>query len=449
MVEALELLGPNRPRGGSSVATACAQVEAQLGGHREARRRMLAALEHAPPGGRAAIDFELATNAMMHNEKLEELREWAEHAARAATGDPLLAAGADALRALAASLTVGADADAAARWLDCAVARLAGLDDSALAAYVHVPLQIGRAQLRLQRFTGALETFDRALSVALGSHQGQMLVHLRAVRAITRWLLLDLDGALVEVDAAEEGARLNGAPHQLLIALWLRAMVQHHRGEADAAERAAQEFSALARTYPRSALIHNAACNVATIHVDRDPERAIRDMLAAAGSDLRHTDYYWGSSLLLALVRAAIAAGRLEDAERWMAGAATRDSGLGLPASEVRASCARAEILLARGAAREAAEVAERGGRGRSHPRPDGRHRRAPARGPRARGGGRDRAGEGHPAAGGLRRRARRGAAAAQRRPARATAPRHACVRRGPARRPRRAAPSASAASPS
>jgi DNA-binding NarL/FixJ family response regulator len=358
LVEALELLGPEPTAQRLELVIACAQVEAQLGSHRDARRRLLAALEHAPPAGRAAIAFELATTAMMHNE-VEEVREWAQRAAQAAAADPLLTAGADALRALAASLTPGGDAGEAADWLDRAVAALAELDDSALAAHVHVPLHIGRAQLRLQRFRGALETFDRALSVALGSHQGQMLVHLRAVRAITRWLLLDLDGALVEVEAAEEGARLNGAPHQLLIALWLRTMAHHHRGEADAAERAAQEFSALARTYPRSALIHNAACNVATIHVDRDPERAIRDMLAAAGPDLRHTDYYWGCSLLLALVRAAIAAGRLDDAERWMARAAMRDCGLGLPASDVRASCARAEILLARGAAREAAELAE------------------------------------------------------------------------------------------
>ena len=358
LVEALELLGPEPTEQRLGLVVACAQVEAQLGGHADARRRLLAAFEHASGSGRAVIAFELATNAMMHNET-DELREWADQAAHAVDGDPLFAAGADALRALAATLSAGPSADAAAGLLDSAVAGLSELDDAALAAHVHVPLHVGRAQLRLQRFAGARETFDRALSVALGSHQGQVLVHLRAVRAITRWLLLDLDGALVEVEAAEEGARLNGAPHQLLIALWLRTMAHHHRGEAEAAERAAQEFTALARTYPRSALVHNAACNVATIHVDRDPERAIREMLAAAGGQLERTDYYWGCSLMLALVRAAIAAGRVEDAERWAGAAATRDCGLGLPASEARAACARAEVLLARGDARAAAAVAE------------------------------------------------------------------------------------------
>jgi DNA-binding CsgD family transcriptional regulator len=356
LVEALALLGPEPAPQRLELVIACAQVEAQLGGYAVARRRLLEAFEESPPESRAVVAFELATNAMMHNE-LEEVREWAERAARHAAGEPLLGAGADALRALAASLTTGAG-DEAAGWLDRAVAQLGELDDETLAAHVNVPLHLGRAQLRLQRFADALATFDRALSVSLGSHQGQVLVHLRAVRAIARWQLLDLDGALEEVEAAEEGARLNGDSHQVVIAAWLRTMAHHHRGEADAAERAAEEFARLARAHPRSALIHNAACNVATIRIERDPERAVREMLAAAGQDLEHADHYWGCSLLLALVRASVAMGRLDDAERWAAKAAARDCGLDLPASDVRATLARAELLLAQGHARAAAEAA-------------------------------------------------------------------------------------------
>ena len=269
-----------------------------------------------------------------------------------------MGAGADALRALAATLSAGPDADGAAGWLDRAVARLAELDDSALAANVNVPLHVGRAQLRLQRFADASATFERALSVSLGSHQGQALMHLHAVRAIARWQLLDLDGALAEVEAAEECARLNGHPQQVLIALWLRTMALHHRGDADAAERAAEEFTALARTRPSSALVHNASCNVASTRIDRDPERAMREMVEAAGPQLEHTDHYWGCALLLGLVRAAIAAGELEQAERWAAEASGRDCGLGLPVSDLRAALARAEVLLARGDAHAAAALA-------------------------------------------------------------------------------------------
>jgi predicted ATPase/DNA-binding NarL/FixJ family response regulator len=354
MIEALELVGPER----LDLVIACAQVEAQLGHYRDARSRLLAAFETAPSRGRAVVAFELATNAMTHNQ-VAELREWAEEAARAADGDPLLGAGADALRALAATLGAGPDADLAGAWLDRAAARLGALDDSALAEHVNVPVFVGRAQLRLQRFAEASDTFARALAISRGSQQGQVLVHLHAARAIARCQLLDLDGALLEIEAAEEGARLNGHPQQLLIALWLRTMAHHHRGEADAAERTAEEFTALARTRPPSALIHNASCNVASIRIDRDPERAIREMLDAAGPLLEQADHDWGYALLLALVRAAIAVGSVDDAERWAAEAATGDRGLGLPASEVRASCARAEVLLARGDARAAASVAE------------------------------------------------------------------------------------------
>jgi tetratricopeptide (TPR) repeat protein len=292
--------------------------------------------------------------------------------------------------------------------------------------------------------------FDRALSVSLGSHQGQVLVHLRGVRAIARWQLLDLDGALEEIEAAEEGAWLNRDSHQVVIAAWLRTMAHHHRGEADAAERAAEEFARLARDHPRGALIHNAAANVATIHIERDPERAVREMIAAAGRELERTDHYWGCALHLALVRASIAMGRLEDAERWAAKAATRDCGLGLPASDVRATLARAELLLAQGRPRAAAEAA-----GHAVAAAD----RIPAPMDAADGlllAGRALAAAGEvekakaaPAARGCRRRPRRRAAAAQRRPARAAPPRHARLGGGRGAPCAASSPSASAASPS
>src|SRR3954453_19098919 len=205
LLEALALLGPEPTGQRLELVIACAQVEAQLGWYADAKRRLIEAFESAPPHGRAVVAFELATNAMMHNE-LAELGEWADRAARAAAGDPPVAAGAEALRALAATLSAGPDADAASAWLDSAVAGLGELDDAALAAPRNVPLHVGRAQLRLQRFADASLTFDRALSVSLGSHQGQLLMHLHAVRAIARWQLLDLDGALAEVEAAEECA---------------------------------------------------------------------------------------------------------------------------------------------------------------------------------------------------------------------------------------------------
>ena len=81
-------------------------------------------------------------------------------------------------------------------------------------------------------------------------------------------------------------------------------------------------------------------------------------MQAAAGADLEYADPTWRSWLLLRIVRAAIAAGRLDDADRWAATATGHTARLGLPAGAVRAASARAEVLLARGEAGRAAALA-------------------------------------------------------------------------------------------
>ena len=58
-------------------------------------------------------------------------------------------------------------------------------------------------------------------------------------------------------------------------------------------------------------------------------------------------------------MRAAIAAGELDDAERWAEQAATFAERMKLPAASVRAATACAEVLLARDDAAGAAAVAE------------------------------------------------------------------------------------------
>jgi DNA-binding CsgD family transcriptional regulator len=61
---------------------------------------------------------------------------------------------------------------------------------------------------------------------------------------------------------------------------------------------------------------------------------------------------------VLALVRAEIALGRVDEAARWSAQLAALVERLPLPATVVRSECVRAEVLLARGEAAEAAAVA-------------------------------------------------------------------------------------------
>ena len=197
------------------LVSACAQLETQLGRHAEARRRLLAALRGAPAAGQAAIAFELAADAMTHG-RSEELRAWAEPRAgwrRAASRS--CSPGAQTLAALGALWTRGAAPTRPA--LDRAAAR-STLSTTAPGARVGVLVQVSRAQLRLGRYRrrGRDDRGGRSRSAA--ARRTSRSSSGCGSCAPGRWSqLLDLDAALVEVDAAEESARLQRAPHPLLL----------------------------------------------------------------------------------------------------------------------------------------------------------------------------------------------------------------------------------------
>jgi hypothetical protein len=73
---------------------------------------------------------------------------------------------------------------------------------------------------------------------------------------------------------------------------------------------------------------------------------------------LEGVDETWRTWLLLVLVRAAIATERIDEAREWADELARHATAMALPAGAVRASCARAELLLASGDAAEAGRVA-------------------------------------------------------------------------------------------
>ena len=344
----LELLDGDPAR--SDLTIACAQLETTLGRHGQARRRLLDALEGAAPADQAAIAFELAHDAMTHG-RSDELRRWSGHAARMAEGvEPVVLAGARVLGELGAIWTNGRP-----RRVDTP---LADLDDRELSRRVGVPLQVARAQLRLGRFVESHATTTRALAICRRTPRDEMLVWLHVVRAWALVLLLDLDAALLEAEEAEESARLQNLPHVLMLGLCKRVQVHHHRGEALEAERAAAECEELVTGLEPSAFTAHLLCNTAEIRAERDPERAIRELQSAAGPHLEATDPSMSSAATLVLVRAAIAAGRLEDADRYAAEAAGRAAELRLPITTLRASRARAEVLLARDDPARAAALA-------------------------------------------------------------------------------------------
>jgi DNA-binding NarL/FixJ family response regulator len=355
LVKVLDLLPREPTPQRLALVAACAGLEGVLGRHADAKRRLLAALENAPPDGRATLSLEMAVGAFWRGDSAD-MREWAEHAAKAAGDDSVLAASAGGLGALGA-LWQG-DPETAYATLDASAAIFRSADDDAVAARLDVGRNLGIMEMHAERFADAEATAARTAEIARRTRQGHALVPLLIVRAMAFVNLLDLESALREGEAAEDGARLQGVPHLLQYALWEKALVHHFRGEALEAERAGAEFRELLPRLEPSDLTRTGSCSVAALTAAEDPERCIADMLDAAGARVEDANPTWSTWLLLVLTRAGIAAGRLDEADDWATRAVDHASALRLPSGGVRGACARAEVLLARDEADAAAELA-------------------------------------------------------------------------------------------
>ena len=355
LAEVIDLLPADPTPQRLAVVAACAAIEGVLGRHSDARRRLLDALEVAPTEARAGLALEMAVAAFWRGHAAQ-MREWAARAEDAAGDDPVVRASAGGLGALGA-LWEG-DAMTAYSSLDRATGLFAGVDDDALAVRLDCARDIGVMELHAERFADAAATAERGAGIARRTRQGHALVPLVIVRAMAFVNLLDLDAALREGESAEEGARLQGVPHLLQYALWELALVRHLRGETLEASHAAAEFLELLPRLEPSDLTRTGNCTVAAITVDEDPERCIDEMKRVAGPRIEDANPTWSTWLLLVLVRAGVATGRMDEAEDWADRATRHADALRLAAGAVRAACARGEVLLARDEVDAALDVA-------------------------------------------------------------------------------------------
>ncbi len=358
--EALGLLAGAPPAERLPVVGACAQVEQLLGRHREAIARLESEVERAPAQARAALEIELAT-AGLYLVDAELLHRWAPRALADADGAvPGLVVGAAALVALDA-LWSGRDEERGAAFARAAAA-FDRLTDEELAERIDAALLFGFCQGLSDQVDASFATLTRGLRVARATRQDAFLATLTNVRGMLAINLGDLDVALADAEAAEEMFRLAGARYQLNWALWTRALIQYHRGEAVEADRAAQEALELIATLEDTTITVTGRCNIPVLRAEEDPDGAIEAMVAAGGPLLERTDPSWSAWLLVELVRAAIAAGRTEDAERWAAHIETLVQRHQLRTHRGRALVARAELAHAAGdhtgAAARAAEAA-------------------------------------------------------------------------------------------
>jgi DNA-binding CsgD family transcriptional regulator len=345
MLDALALTPRDVP-----LVVAVTEVEGLMGHFAAARARLVEALEDAPPEERPALWLALASRAS-YDGAPEELAHWVALAATA--DDPLLRAGAEGCAALA-ELRAGEPARAAPL-LDTATARLRAADDDALAGRLNSAAHVTQALLMAERWGDVVALSARALALARRTHQGRQLIPLLIYRSGAHASLLDLHTAHREIEGAEESARLQRLPHALATVLWQSALIHHWRGEAAEARREAGEYHEITAGFEQTALIVTGACSLTAIGAEGDPERTIDAIVRAGGAELERVIPAWKPAVLLALVRAAIRLDRLEDAGRWAALAELLPAA---PGSQVRAASARAEVLLARTRAPEAAALA-------------------------------------------------------------------------------------------
>jgi len=357
LIEVLALLPPEPTPARLAVIAACSAIEQTLGQHAVARRRLLATLAEAPPEAEAMLCYELAM-AAFHMGDEPEMRRWAERAlAAAGEHEAALACGAEAMVAVAAARA--GETEGGLALIRNAEVRFDALDDDALAARLDAAYVFGMSQLLLERPRAARPNFLRALAIARSSRQGHMLAPLTIGRSMGLLGLLDLEPAARESEEAEEIARLQGVQYQLYWSLWVRAWAHWERGETAAVDRVAAECARMADGLDEdSMVIRTGRCTMAALRAEQEPEAAIAAMVDAGGPLLENADQSWVTWLLVQLVRAALAAGRRDDAERWCARLDRQAETLGLAGSAARARIARGELALAVGEPERAAALA-------------------------------------------------------------------------------------------
>ena len=342
-----------RPR----LVVAAVEADTLLGEYERAQQTLLQVLDDAPPRVRPLVLLQLASVALFRQDAGGALA-WAARA----IGDlderdaPEAMASAEALLAVA-NLASG---EAAGEPLARAERRLAALDDAALVGHLNSVWSVGSALAMAERFADALPVLARGLRLAQATRQGHLVLRLSTLASACELPLLRLDPALDHVESAEEGARLQGQDHELGLALAQRALVVLARGERGAAERAAAESDALLARRAPGALGQAARAGNVLVRFDQEPERLLDGVTAVAGAGLEQLAPPHAAAVLLALVRAAVACGRLGDAERWAQRLRDDAGHLELPVSAIQAMRADAELRLAQRDAPEAADLAAR-----------------------------------------------------------------------------------------
>jgi DNA-binding NarL/FixJ family response regulator len=339
---------PAEPR----LALTGASVERTLGRHDAAHRRLLAALDAAPPDGPAAarLRVDLAVGAYQRGDYAETLR-WARDA------DGAKQAG-SAMQAIAAVLLAVGDATAgdgaaATAGVARALEALEAARDDELAAAAEPAMAISWGLLALDRLPDGLAASRRIAAAARRGGNGIAAV----VHDLAAVLALGLLGRMGEAepvaDDAEQAARLSANAQLLQWTLWLKAWVLMERGQIDPAYAAATESVALADELDDSASGVVARAVLGAILATREEPARARELLAAYD-----IDHGWICRWAPVLVGCDLALNDLTAAQEHAQRAAALAPGTGMAGARAAAGRAQALVALAQGDAAGAVALA-------------------------------------------------------------------------------------------
>ena len=359
--EALDHLPPGEPRR-VGVVRSLAAVEVYLCRHERARSRLLTELRHLDDPcslDTLRLKLELAFTGC-HRAEFDEVLQLSEEVrlGARALGDPVL-------EALGASLAAQSYyalrrvAPAAAR-LDEAAAMFDALDDTQLAQRLDLAFWLGWAEAHMERYEDAVRHYERALDVSRAIGHGHFLVGIMAGQAWARLFQGRLGKSIEIAAAATDASRLTA--HGLVSeATSIQAVAATYRGEEAAALRLAAEAFELARQVDQGILTAGLSVVLGFVLQEAGQhERARTEVLAACGGPelprlglptLKCMGYE-------VLCRAELALNRLEAAEEWASRAGVEAAGTELPVMTGIGLRARAAVLMARGRAAEAADLA-------------------------------------------------------------------------------------------
>ena len=359
MVEAIAALPADELEVRTKITSFCAAIEHFLGHHEQAHERLVAAVPwipgHASPGA-AAIAVELAGDAFLQGDG-ELLRTWAARGVELAraVGEPLLEAAATAQLAFAA-LHEGRPAEAQ-RLRAAACAQMDSVGDDWLVERLEVGYYVGIMEHLLERDDDAARHLERTLAAAEETGKTFVLAPAGAALAQAKLRRGRVGEAAEIASDAVDAARLTGNPQSVTQALAAHARALLVAGELRAALAAAQESVRLTGELEPSALatVPALALGAALLESGR-PEEAAAAVRATARLPLVPGTI--GCEAHELLVRAALAGGRSDEAERIASRADARAERADLPVTRAQAGRARALVALDTGDAAGAVRAA-------------------------------------------------------------------------------------------